>query len=285
LPRGPLATLAGLPALHVDLRRRVEDVTPSGAKALRKSVRALRGLDASSVLGERADAVWTRLPGRKGWLVLLLKDRGQDVRALCHDLNAPLASAAGYADLLRKAVADPESARRADRLRSLLAYARDMIRHLAGLRSTPVAATRVEMKPLLDRLVAQAELEIRDAGARVEIAHPLPDVRGDGMRLARVFQNLLDNAIKFRGEEPPRVRIAFEATSRGKAFVVRDNGKGLSKALQKRIWSPLGRPSGSGLGLSIVREMVLECGGRLWLESRASRGTAFFLQLPLFRPT
>ena len=275
MPPGPLATLAGLPALHVDARRRVGDVTPSGAKALRKSVRALRGLDASDVLGERADAVWTRLPKGKGWLVLLLKERGQDVRALCHDLNAPLASAAGYADMLRKAVADPESGRRADRLRSLLDYARDMIRHLAGLRSTPAPAARIEMKPFLERVVAHFELEIREAGARVEISPPLPDARGDEMRLLRIFQNLLGNALKFRGEEPLKVRIAFETTSRGGAFVVRDNGKGISKSRQKRIWTV-----GAGIGLSIVRSMVEEGGGRVWLESRSGRGSAFFVQLP-----
>ena len=124
-------------------------------------------------------------------------------------------------------------------------------------------------------------------GVRLEVAADLPVVRGDRARLLQVFQNLLDNAAKFMGDEPhPLVRIETHRRGEGEALVVvRDNGIGVDPLYHAKVFELFTRLNpqveGTGVGLALVRRIIEAHGGRVWLESAGhSEGTAVWLSLP-----
>lgn len=243
------------------------------------------------------------VPGSSQTLVLLLGDRERSealrardrvlaerklfLQSIAHDLRAPLASASGYVSLLRRnagSVDGPDRAYFLERLEAVLNQVDEMLRHLVELNRVGAAkraSRRVPMGPLVRKVVERFAPRILELRAEVTVAPGLPDAWGDEIQLSRVFQNLVDNALKFRSARPPRIEISFE----GGAFVVRDNGRGIAPALQARIWEPFVKldPSqpGSGVGLSLTQRIVEEHGGRIRLESKAGKGAAFFVELPL----
>jgi signal transduction histidine kinase len=129
------------------------------------------------------------------------------------------------------------------------------------------------------------------AGARVEVAGGLPVVFGDRARLVQVFQNLLDNAVKFAaGAKAPFVAVEARPPVEGKAvLVVRDNGIGIEARHRDRVFGLFEkldpRGEGSGVGLTLVRRVVESHGGRVWLESEGKgAGTSACVTLPLAGP-
>jgi PAS domain S-box-containing protein len=110
---------------------------------------------------------------------------------------------------------------------------------------------------------------------------PLPTVLGDQLQLSQVFQNLVGNAIKFAGEEPPRVHISVEETEKEWVFTVHDNGIGIEQEYWERIFEFFQRLHvqeqypGAGVGLALCRTIVERFGGRIWVESEPARGSNF----------
>jgi light-regulated signal transduction histidine kinase (bacteriophytochrome) len=129
---------------------------------------------------------------------------------------------------------------------------------------------------------------IEDSGAQVE-AGPLPTVQGDGGLLRLVFQNLIGNAVKFRGPEPPRVRIAAEREDGTWRFSCEDNGIGIDPEYADRIFvifqrlHPRASFEGTGIGLAMCRKIVEYHGGRMWLDTDrdpSQPGSRFCFTLP-----
>ncbi len=114
----------------------------------------------------------------------------------------------------------------------------------------------------------------------------LPMVLGDEISLVQLFQNLLANAVKFRGPEPPRIDVSAELRGRFCTIAVRDNGVGVAEEDRERIFEPFARaPSsaaapGSGIGLATCKRIVENHSGAIWVESAAARGSTFFVRLP-----
>ena len=212
-----------------------------------------------------------------------------------HDLQEPLRMVASYTQLLAKryqgrldSQADEfigfavDGATRMQRLISdLLLYSR------VGTRGKEPRATCAEAA--LDLAVANLQAAIQESGATVcHVA--LPTVLADETQLAQLFQNLIANAIKFRGASAPLVQIAAEHQPDGDwHFSVRDNGIGIEPQYFERIFGMFQRLHttaaypGSGIGLAICKRIVERLGGRMWLESVAGEGSTFHFTLPAVR--
>jgi len=114
----------------------------------------------------------------------------------------------------------------------------------------------------------------------------LPAVRGDQVQVALLFQNLLDNALKFRSAEPPRIHVTARPEDGVWVFAVRDNGIGIDPKHFDRIFKvfqrlhTVQRYPGSGIGLAVCERIVHRHGGRIWVESEFGKGATFCFTLP-----
>lgn len=208
-----------------------------------------------------------------------------------HDLSKPLGQIARFLELLDQQAgarlnADSrallEQARRsAGRLETMV----DAVLRCARVESRGEAFVTVELDAVLERVLARLAEEIRSAGAAI-VRSPLPAVRADEAQIEQLFQNLLDNALKFRSSRPPRVEIA--ATDEGDLWHLefRDNGLGIDAKDAERVFVLFQRlhteseVPGSGIGLTICRRIVARHGGRIWVESQPGQGSTFHVTLP-----
>ena len=121
----------------------------------------------------------------------------------------------------------------------------------------------------------------------VHIAEDLPHLHGDYKRLLEVFQNLLENAIKFMGaQHDPRIEIGLRSGAHSEpVFYVRDNGIGIEPRFHERVFGIFHKldiaSEGTGIGLALVKRIIEVHGGSIWIESEGDgRGTAFCFTLP-----
>lgn len=207
-----------------------------------------------------------------------------------HDLQSPLRKVSGFAELLREScggrlgpeadeyiVLITDGVRRMQRLiEDLLTYSR--------VGSRQLSLVEVDLAEVVREVLSDLEPQRTAAGARVETA-PLPVVRADRVQMGQVFQNLLGNALKFRGKSPLVVRIQAQARQDGWSFQVADNGIGIEPRYQERIFKmfarlhSVGAYEGTGIGLAVTRKIVERHGGTIWAESRPDAGTTFHFTL------
>jgi PAS domain S-box-containing protein len=230
------------------------------------------------------------------------KDLEQFAYVASHDLQEPLRMVISYTELIAKRYKDKldadgqefigyavAGALRMQRLiEDLLAYSR------VGTRGKPFqpASAETALQAALDNL----RLAVQDS--RAEVTHdPLPTVLADEGQLAQLFQNLVGNALKFRGDQRPQIQIRAErapakpsAKSTEWIFSVRDNGIGIDPQFFERIFIIFQRLHGreqypgTGIGLAICKKIVERHGGRIWVESVPGQGAAFFFTLPVAEP-
>lgn len=157
----------------------------------------------------------------------------------------------------------------------------------AGARGQHIQA--VDVKALLDRVLADLSPAIAESRATVTYDR-LPHIPADATQLRQVFQNLIGNALKFRGSEPPRVHISSARQRNGWLFLVHDNGIGIQPEYQERIFEVFQRLHtreeypGTGIGLAICKNVVEAHGGRIWVESEPGKGSTFYFTISATRP-
>ncbi|HLZ35047.1 MAG TPA: ATP-binding protein [Nitrospira sp.] len=207
-----------------------------------------------------------------------------------HDLQEPLRMVGSYTQLLAKrykgkldADADEfigyavDGATRMQRLiNDLLAYSR--------VTSQGKAFEQVDCNLLLDGVLSTLRLTIEENHA-VVTHDALPKVTADGGQLGQLFQNLVSNAVKFHGAEPPRVHVSAEPRNHEWLFSVRDNGIGVDPQYADRIFVIFQRLHdreeypGTGIGLALCKKIVERHGGRIWVESQPGRGATFYFTI------
>jgi light-regulated signal transduction histidine kinase (bacteriophytochrome) len=154
----------------------------------------------------------------------------------------------------------------------------------ARLASLPREFRTCDCDSLLSFALGSMDHTIRELGA-VVTREPLPEVRCDPNLLVYAFISLLENALKFRGGAPPKIRIA--AVSHGPNWLVSisDNGIGIDARHHDAVFHMFkrlngDRYSGNGAGLAIAKRIVEDHGGRIWVESEPGNGSTFFFTLP-----
>jgi light-regulated signal transduction histidine kinase (bacteriophytochrome) len=144
---------------------------------------------------------------------------------------------------------------------------------------------QVNMQQVLDQALAMLAPTIAETQAEIT-ASPLPTVQGDAIQLQHLLQNLLGNAMKYRSERPPRIHVQAGTTDTGWTFRIQDNGIGIPRADQERIFDIFVRLQsgqaypGTGIGLAFCKQIVEFHGGRIWVESEPGQGSTFCFTLP-----
>jgi signal transduction histidine kinase len=211
-----------------------------------------------------------------------------------HDLQEPLRAVAGCVQLFRQRYQGQLDSR-AD---ALIGHIVEGAVRMQALINDLLTYSRVDSRGLRFQLVdcsavlrdvlANLEVTIKESGA-VVTQGALPRVMADRLQLAQLFQNLLSNPIKFRGEQPPDIHVGAEYHVGAWRFAVRDNGIGIAPAYHERIFAVFQRLHtrreypGTGIGLAICKKIVERHGGHTGVESESGKGATFFFTLPAKR--
>jgi signal transduction histidine kinase len=209
-----------------------------------------------------------------------------------HDLQEPLRKVASFTQLLERRYKG-ELDERADQY---IAFAVDGAKRMQVLINDLLAFSRVGRltrehveigtDELVNQAVANLSVAIEESGATITVAEDMPRVSADVPLLVAVFQNLIGNALKFRGEQPPRVSVSWTDAGDEWEFSVADNGIGIEPEYADRIFvlfqrlHPKDAYPGTGIGLAMCRKIVEYHGGRIWLDTSVDSGTVFRFTLP-----
>ncbi len=219
------------------------------------------------------------------------QELGSFLQRACHDLRTPIRAIRSHADLLVKNSGAVRSEASDTQLSFIIEGTRKLELLAEGLSNYSIAL-RIEEKSFrsvpADLLLRTALAKLKDelAATRAEVIYSdLPRVHCDQDRLSHVFENLVANALRHRGEAPPRIHITAEKDSTHWRFAVKDNGLGVESEYLERIFKPFERlrsaaSAGPGLGLTISREIIERHGGRMWAESQFGSGSTFLFTIP-----
>ncbi len=209
-----------------------------------------------------------------------------------HDLQEPLRMVAAYTQLLAEryrgqldeqadkyiSYAVDGATRMQTLIQDLLAFSR------AGRQGTDLEST--DCNEVVEQALKNLQAAIRESDARVDLGS-LPSVMANRAQLVQLFQNLIGNAIKFRGNEPPVIQVDAERQEDEWLFTITDNGIGIAPEYRQDIFTVFKRLHtraeypGNGIGLAICRKIIEQHGGRIWVESQPGRGSSFKFTLPM----
>lgn len=209
-----------------------------------------------------------------------------------HDLQEPLRMITGYGQLLSKRYHGKLDANADEFFHYMLDGAKRMQRLIADLLSYSRVGTKgkafqlIDCETLVEQTVRTLKVAIEDCGAVVTHDPDLPPLLGDRTQLEQLLQNLIGNAVKYRGSEPPRVHLSCEREGDEWRFSVTDNGIGIDPQFAERIFVIFQRLhtsqeyAGTGIGLAVCKKIVERHGGRIWVKSELGKGATFYFTIP-----
>jgi signal transduction histidine kinase len=270
-----------LQVVNEGLEKRIEERTSELTDANRKLL---------SEVGER-QRMEVELQRSVGELARSNAELEQFAYVASHDLREPLRAVAGMSQLLVQGYKQQLDAKAREYLSYIVdsvARGQDLIDDLLefsriGQRKDMVKV--VALDDVLKSVMENLSAAIQESGA-VVTSEGLPTLKCDPTQLTQLLQNLLGNAIKFRGEESPRIHVKAEPREGEWVFTVRDNGIGIEPQYFDRIFTIFQRLHtrraypGSGIGLAICKKIVQLHGGRIWVESAPGQGAAFHFTYP-----
>lgn len=219
------------------------------------------------------------------------KELEQFAHVASHDLQEPLRIVTSYIQLLEKRYKGKLDKDAED----FISYAMDGATHMQQFIKDLLALSRVgssgrpfkltDCESVLKQSLSNLEVAIEESGTKIT-HEPLPEVMADNLQLVQLFQNLISNAIKFRGKEPPLIHISVRKERNEWVFSVQDNGIGIDKPHHGRIFEIFHRLHtreeypGTGFGLAICKKIVQRHNGRIWVKSELGKGATFYFTLP-----
>lgn len=224
------------------------------------------------------------------------KDLQQFAYAASHDLQEPLRMVTTFLELLAKEYA-PELGEEgktyinfaldgSQRMRALI----QGLLNFARVDSRGQPFTAVDMRQVLDEIAIYLKPTLQELNGRLDITTPLPIIWGDRPQIVQLVQNIVSNALKYRTDEPPLVRIAAEVENGHYHFTVQDNGIGIAAKHHDRIFVIFQRlhtqqeVRGSGIGLAVCKRIIDRHNGRIWVASEPGSGATFHFTLPAWQP-
>ncbi|MDA8083002.1 MAG: ATP-binding protein [Nitrospiraceae bacterium] len=235
------------------------------------------------------------LKQRSEQLIKSNADLEQFAYIAAHDLRSPLIVIEGYLRRLQKKYGgnlDADAGGMIGQIRESTLKMHLLIDDLltyARMGTTNPVFEMVNFNAVFKSVLLSLTSDIEEARARVD-ADSLPTVPADRTQASQLFQNLIGNAIKFRGTEPSRVQIAAREEGDEWIFSVRDNGIGIESGDRESIFTMFQRGHtpkrypGTGIGLAICKRITERHGGRIWVESEPGEGATFFVALPKSQP-
>ncbi|MBP0020869.1 MAG: GAF domain-containing protein [Cyanobacteria bacterium SBLK] len=213
-----------------------------------------------------------------------------------HDLQEPLNLVSSYVQLLEMRYRD----RLGDDAKEFISFAVDGVSHMQALIDDLLAYSRVgtqkkkfvevKIEDVLNRACWNLQTKINENEAEI-VQDRLPSVLGDRIQLVQVFQNLIGNAIKFRGQESPQIQIEVQQRKEDYLFSVCDNGIGIDPQFRDRIFTIFQRLHsrdeypGTGIGLALCKKIIERHGGTIWFESELGKGSTFYFTISLSSQT
>jgi signal transduction histidine kinase len=216
------------------------------------------------------------------------------LRAISHDLGAPLRNIAGLARLLerrhRQTLGDSGLemiGRISNNVKNELSLI-EMLLELSRIKTRRGKSTLVNLPEMLRQIQADLSYSIEEKRAQIRVQDGLPMIWAEGNRIRQVFQNLIDNAIKYIGDQPqPRLTVGWSDHPGAWMFWVGDNGIGIPEDQTKKIFGVFrrvrsretGSVEGKGVGLASVKTIVEMYGGEIWVETELGQGSTFYFTL------
>ncbi|WP_158272014.1 PAS domain S-box protein [Marinicauda salina] len=219
------------------------------------------------------------------------RELGRFATVASHDLQEPLRKISAFASLLRRRY-EGELDADGDRALGFLVDATGRMRRLiddllaySRASNRPLDAEPLDLNALVAAVLSELEMSIEESAARVSVAD-LPEIRADRTLIRLLFQNLISNAIKYRKNSGPEIRIDAERSEAGWTFCVSDDGIGFEQKFAEKVFAPFQRLhtrdayEGSGIGLAICQQAVERHGGTIRVDSAPGEGARFYFTLP-----
>jgi signal transduction histidine kinase len=215
---------------------------------------------------------------------------GQLAAAVTHELNEPLANILGFAQLTLKTEGLPEQAiKDIEKILAASLHSREIIRKLLTFaRPSPSKKSSVNLNKIILDSLYLFELRCSKEGITLELSldPALPNIHANPNQLMQVVINLVVNAMQAI-PQGGQLTVKTSALGDGISFIVADTGTGIADEIKDKIFTPFfsnKKPSqGTGLGLPIVHEIILEHGGTIQVESKMGQGTLFKMQFPALK--
>ncbi len=206
-----------------------------------------------------------------------------------HDLKAPLRAISQLSYWISQDYADKIDEEGQEKLAMLIGRVKRLDGLIEGILQYSKAGRQREKEMVMDlhTLVEEAIISLNPpSNIAIIIENKLPKYKGDPTRLGQLFQNLIDNAIKFMDKPKGEIKVGCRNIKGSHEFYVSDNGPGIEEKYFDRIFQIFQRlesrdnQEGTGVGLSLVKRIVQIYGGKIWLESKQGKGTTFYFTLP-----
>lgn len=215
------------------------------------------------------------------------------LHTVSHDLKSPLVSIQGFSSLLVDDYGDQldDNANmyieRIQRNSEHMGLLLENVVKLSQIGKDEQKSEPVNVSDVISNATARLSRQLQEREIELIVADNMPTIWGDHNRINQVFHNLIDNASKFMGEDnqKPIIEVGYDISDQNYIFHVRDNGIGIHERYQKKIFQPFQQLSnieteGTGVGLTIVKRIVENIGGEIWISSAEGQGTTIYFTVP-----